>query len=56
MIILDGILFRENKKINQEIILLLLVFQKNYYKIIFNIIDIVDYNIIFKFLAKKYRF
>ena len=46
--ILDDILFKKNRKIDQKTILLPVAFQKYYYKIIFNIVDIANYNIIFK--------
>ena len=56
MIILDGILFRRNKKINQKTILLPVAFQKYYCKIVFNVINIANYDIIFEiFWLKKYK-
>ena len=47
MIILNSILFEKNKKINQKTILLSVIFQKYYYKIIFDVVDMANYNIIF---------
>ena len=55
MIILNGTLFEKNRKINQKTILLPIIFQKYYCKIIFNVIDITNHNIIFGiFWLKKH--
>ena len=56
LIILDGILFRRNGEINQKTILLSVTFQKYYCEMIFDIVDIANYNIIFEiFWLKKYK-
>ena len=48
LIILDSILFGGNREINQKTILLSVIFQKYYCKIIFDVVDMANYNIIFE--------
>ena len=56
MITLNGTLFKENREINQETILLSVAFQKYYCEIVFDVVDMANYNIVLGILwLKKYR-
>jgi len=46
MIINKNLLFAKNKKVNKETKLLSIVIQQHYEKLIFNIVEIIIYNII----------